>query len=314
MSKSYKLCNSPLYRMRNRRKLALLLELPANYFTKDHVYKYYQYYIPKSNGDGERQITIPLGELKKIQKRIFRLLERIETPYWVMAGKKKTSYINNACFHEQNQFVQTMDISRFYDSVTRSRVFKMFLNIFKMSTDISWIMTDLVIHDNALPTGSSSSQLVAFWAYSEMFTEIHNVAEEKQCLFTLYVDDMTFSSSRPISKDLCTKVAVILKKNGLRLKLEKRHYYQSNKLKIVTGVGIKNGEKVLLNRSRERILTLYGECKCTQDIKEIERLKGMMYAARQVEADIFPEVWNFVKHYDKDLKAIRKVRDIQSKV
>lgn len=40
MSKTYSIEFSPLYRMRNRRKLARVLKLDEKYFKQNHTYKY----------------------------------------------------------------------------------------------------------------------------------------------------------------------------------------------------------------------------------------------------------------------------------
>lgn len=308
MSKTYPIEKSPLYRIRNRRKLAVLLGLPENYFSYKHQHEYYEFSRPKPNGDGERHFTVPSEELKLIQKILCRLLTRIETSDWVMSGKKHCSYITNAEKHVQNQFVKTMDISQFYDSVQKKHIYKMFKETFRMAEDISWIMTDLVTYKGVLPTGSPSSQPIVYWTYFDMFAEINRIANDRGCLFTLYVDDMTFSSKVPISQDLRKAVAEQLKQNGLKAKNSKDHYYQANEMKVVTGVGLRDGEKVVLNQKRKAILEQYQKCKETRNIYEIEKLKGMLCSQRQVEKDIFPEIANFVKHYDFELKIMARNR------
>lgn len=308
MSKTYPIEKSPLYRMRNRRKLAVLLGLPENYFSHKQQYEYYEFSRPKPNGDGERHFTVPTEELKLIQKILCRLLTRIETPDWVMSGKKHCSYITNAEKHVKNQFVKTMDISQFYDSVQRKHIYKMFKETFRMEADISWIMTDLVTYKGVLPTGSPSSQLIVYWTYCDMFAEINRIAKDKGCLFTLYVDDMTFSSQYPINKELREAVAEQLKQSGLKAKNSKDHYYQANVTKVITGVGVKDGEKVVLNKKRKAILEQYQKCKETRNIYEIEKLKGMLCSQRQIEKGIFPEIANFVKHYDSELKMMARNR------
>ena len=99
MSKTYPLQASKLYRLRNRSKLAVLLGLPPTFFRKEHVFKYDEFSRPKPNGDGERYFTVPEDDLKKIQKNLCKYLVRIETPDWVISGKKHHSYITNAEHH-----------------------------------------------------------------------------------------------------------------------------------------------------------------------------------------------------------------------
>lgn len=294
--------------MRNRRKLAVLLKLPEKYFKQEHHFKYYEFSRLKANGKDKRDYAVPEEELKLIQKRICKLLSRIETPEWVMTGKKHCSYINNAEKHKDNPFVKTMDISQFYDSTKRSQVYKMFVNVFSMSNDIARIMTDLVIYNKKLPTGSPSSQLIVYWTFSHMFERIHTIAEQYGCYFTLYVDDMTFSSSDPIKKELREKVDYQLRYNGLKAKIQKDHYYQADKIKEVTGVGIKDGNIFVLNRKRKQILDQYEKCKIGNNILEIERLNGMLCALRQIEPVIFPEIANYIKHYESELKDMARDR------
>ena len=308
MNNTYFLQSSPLIRMRNRRKLAKLLKLPENYFKQEHQYMYHEFSRLKANGKDRRYYAVPEEELKKIQKRICKLLSRIQTPDWVMMGKKHCSYINNAKKHKDKAFIKTMDISQFYDSTNRSKIYKMFVEVFSMSHDIAWIMTSLVVYDNKLPTGSPSSQLIAYWTFSNMFKNIRSIAEQYGCDFTLYVDDMTFSSNNPIKGEMREKVAYQLRRNGLKAKIQKDHYYQADRAKEVTGVGIKNGNILVLNRKRKQILTQYEECRKDNNIQKIEKLNGMLCALRQIEPEIFPEIANYVKHYELELKDVARNR------
>ncbi|EEG72537.1 hypothetical protein CLOHYLEM_07540 [[Clostridium] hylemonae DSM 15053] len=44
------------------------MDLPTDYFTENHDYKYNEF--SKPNGDGERHFTEPLEDLKIIKKKI----------------------------------------------------------------------------------------------------------------------------------------------------------------------------------------------------------------------------------------------------
>ena len=43
---------------------------------------------------------------------------------------------------------------------------------------------------------------IAYYAYEDMFANIKKIADKHGCLFSLYVDDMTFSSETPFNKDV----------------------------------------------------------------------------------------------------------------
>lgn len=255
-----------------------------------------------------RHFTVPSDELKRVQKKLCKLLSRIRTPNWVISGKKKHSYITNADKHVENTFVKTMDVSKFYDSVKRKYVFRMFKKTFQMAEDIAWLMTELVMYEGMLPTGSPSSQLIVYWAYCDMFNEINRLANDRNCTFTLYVDDMTFSSQAPIPKCLRNEICNQLKKYDLIAKSKKDHYYQRDAVKVITGVGIKDGKKIVLNNKRKKIIDQYQKCKTSNEICDIEKLNGMLCALRQIEPEIFPEIYNYVKHYESELKMMARDR------
>ena len=63
--------------------------------------------------------------------------------------------------------------------------------------------------------------------------DLNELAEEYNCYFSLYVDDMTFSSDFPIKATLRDEVSDVLRKNGLLAKSKKDHYYQVNDFKVV---------------------------------------------------------------------------------
>lgn len=286
-NKAYPLSNSPLYRLRNRKKLAKLLCLEQSYFNKDHSYSYRHFSEQKPNG-GERKFADPPDRLKRIQKEINKLLQRIETPEWVKSGKKGESYITNGYYHMPSDYVRTMDISHFYDSVRRDAVYNLFSDRFKMADDIATIMTNLVLDGYTLPTGAPTSQLIAFWAYRDMFEEIHKIAEMSGCKFTLYVDDMTFSSEDPISYEFRDLVASCLNQYGMHAKRTKDHYYKKDDYKIVTGFGFKNGVASVPNKKKVEILEKYKSLKeNTDNALEMNRLTGKLNAARQIQPDLF---------------------------
>ena len=141
-----------------------------------------------------------------------------------------------------------------------------------------------------------------------MFNEIYILAGENEYTFSLYVDDMTFSANKPISRQFRNEVALILKKYGLIAKEKKDHFYDKKSLAITTGVGIKEGRLVVLNSKRKAIIDQYKLCKEKDEIREIEKLNGMLCAVRQIEPEIFPSIYAYVKYNENRLKEYSKKR------
>ncbi len=298
--KTYQLNQSQLYRLSNRTKLAKMLGLPKNYFRKQ-IYiddQYKDKLVDKKNGAGKRMISCPRGkEVALIQAKLFYYLNRIERPDWVKSSKRGESYITNATAHKKYIYGMKTDISKFYDSVAYGRVRRLFLDKFEMSSDIAEIMTIITTHYRKIPTGGAASMLVAYFTYEDMFRKIQDFSQKNSVMFTLYVDDLSFSSDTPIGKEFFLAIRNIVFSYGLKAKWSKTCFYSARSYREYTGVGIdKYGNLMLPNRRRKAIIDCYKDCITNaQDVSKLNRLGGMLNAARQIEPEIFPQICAYAR-------------------
>ena len=297
--KTYPVNQSPLFRLSNKRKLAKLLGVPISMVVKNIGFDsdYKVKYIDKKGGRGKRIITYPIGDdLVKMQTRLFHLLSKIERPNWVKSAHKGENYITNARMHEGLEYGMKTDISDFYGSVTYKRVRKMFLDKFEMPSDIAEILTRLVTCNRTVPSGSSTSMLVTYYSYEKMFESINNIASARGIVFSLYVDDLSFSAHEPIGSSFFKEVRDVIKSYGLNIKWKKTSIYDYKVYREFTGVGISPaGVCVVPNYFRKNIIDNYRECIINGvDAKKINSLRGKVNAARQIETDIFPQIMTFI--------------------
>lgn len=235
--------------------------------------------------------------MQLIQANLFKFLNRVERPDWVKSGRKGESYITNAEAHVNSLYGMKSDISDFYGSVTYRRIRHTFFNGFRMSPDIAEILTILVTHYRRIPTGAAASMLMAYFAYEEMFQKIHEISEKNDIVFTLYVDDLSFSANTPIGMDFFYQVRDIVQSYGFVLKWKKTKFYGFRKYKEFTGVGISaEGRLVVPNRHRKEIIDGYRESLSDcYDENKIQSLRGKVNAARQIEPQIFPQIYDYVQ-------------------
>jgi hypothetical protein len=258
-TKQYNYKQSPLYKLSSKQKLATLLILSTSdldrleNLTKNNEGIYSVFTV----GDKKREIQNPVHRLLvKTQKRLFVLLKRFELPDYVMSGKKGISYISNAELHKDSKFVLTMDIEHFYATTKGEFVFQFFLHKMEMASDLAHILTNISTYrdpsngNRKIPTGSVLSQLLAFWAYSDMFNSISKLARKNNYIFSLYVDDMTFSSNTPIPRDFHKSVEEILNRKKLRFKRSKIRYYNESQPKKITGLIITSDSKICIPNKR----------------------------------------------------------------
>lgn len=295
-SRGYKIDQSPLYKLSNKRKLATFLQMEYSTLlhTKDLI-NYSVSEIAKGSG-GFRTIYDPCRELKQVQRRIKNLLSRISIPSWVFSGRKDVCHVDNGKYHEHSVYFIQSDLHAFYDTCTRERVYRLFKDRFKCSSDVSALLSDLttlLLDDGStvIPTGSPCAQLVAFFTYQDMFNELHDLARYHGCKFSLYVDDLTFSSKTSFSNPAVfkKKLLQIVKRYGHSLSLSKTAYRGVDETKIVTGIAItKEGVSAIPNKLRYKIVQGTAQS-CTGDSSTALSTLGRISSARMIEPHAFPE-------------------------
>ena len=170
----------------------------------------------------ERLIEAPTPVTKKAQGKIKNCLMKCDFPSYVFSGIRGKSYFNNAVIHKNCSFLYKTDISAFFPNISRNAVYNFFLKDLNTSPDVAKILTDICTVDisnaiekdikvanfirnkkirmhNHLCTGSPASPLLSYLANRKMFDEIHNIATNNNLTFSIYMDDIFFSSSKQIS-------------------------------------------------------------------------------------------------------------------
>lgn len=301
LQKTYELQHSPLFKLSSKKKLCSILDTDYKSvigFLKSENYSEW------TNKKG-RVITAPCLAFKPLLKQACKLFSRIKKPIFLFSGKKGVSYIDNCKHHQDSDYVVNIDITKFYPSCKREHIFRAFKDDFLMSEDVAWLLTDILSYKNCLPTGSPASQQVAFFAYRKMFDEIKSLADKMNLKFTLYVDDISFSSASPISKNLPYECKKIFKKYGHSINDKKTKFYFKKDHKIITGC-VSSPEKVLKikNKLMMEITSLYKELKMefkmnpdsvTKENKKFKTLQGKVNSATQIEKNAFPSIKLFLK-------------------
>ena len=223
----------------------------------------------------------------------------MERPTWLISGEKGKCYIDNGKSHLNSNYFLTMDIKKFYDNCSREYVFLFFKNRLMMAGDLAGLCTDIVTYDGGIPTGCPTSQIIAYYAYESMFNEIYRVACKYGCKYTVYVDDMTFSSKEPFDLNrMRNEVDCILRKYGHKPKYKKVKYYSKGKNVPITGTIVTGQHELKVpNRLQKRVYDDFQELKylggkglSDVEIKKLNSLKGRIQASRNIEEGKFPEI------------------------
>ena len=238
----YTLDQSPLYKMRNRSKLAVLLGISGSELRAlsagDALYS--EFDIPKKSGAGTRHVENPCKPLKRVQARLAKLLSRIDPPDFLFCPVKRRCYVTNAAAHRGNRVVQCLDIRKFFPSTPQRRVFWFFHSVMQCERDIAGLLASLACYRGHLPTGSPLSPIMAYFAFYDLWARISAFSKERGYTFTVYIDDVTISGARVPKADIW-QVQKMIHGMGLRYHKEKTFVDQPAE---VTGVVLRDGNLV----------------------------------------------------------------------
>jgi Reverse transcriptase (RNA-dependent DNA polymerase) len=263
--KCYAIDQSPLYRLRGKGRFKEVIGVDWDSVPELLSADSYRVWLnPK-----KREIQAPIDWMAAVHKNIGDLLARIEIPDYVYSQKGR-SYADNARQHLGAHPVIKTDIHKFYPSVTRPMVFRMFKHDFECAADVADRLADICCYKQAhLPTGSPLSGRVSFFAARGLFDNIARLAEAADCTLTIYVDDIALSGPNA-TKRLLAEVRMLISQHGLKSKGKKSKTFAPGAPKCVTGAVIVGDELRLPNERHQRIHQTRAALK---DAEGDERLK-----------------------------------------
>lgn len=304
--KKYDITQCVFYKCLSQRRLEHLLTLQKYDLNKiQTTIKYHSFSIDKKGTTDKRKITAPGATLKLVQARILSLIQKVDRPEWLISGEKGKCYIDNGKAHLLANYVLTIDIKKFYDNCKREPVYRFFTDYMKTSGDVAGILTDIVTFNHGIPTGCPTSQLIAYYAYRNMFNEINCTAQKYNCKFTLYVDDMTFSNSNIFDyQRLANEVDKILRKYDHKPKYKKIKFYSKKDPKPITGTIVTSDHQLEVPNNLQK--KVYDHFQAIKDIDNLTTctpeqettllsLKGQLQAAKNINPHKFPEISRLVK-------------------
>lgn len=262
--------NCKLYNLRSKKSLMYIIKIPKKYFNQQKIAKEYNVFIDTKTKP--RLVEAPSHEIKKIQRIIKFQLNQITVPDYVFSGVKGKSYYGNAFMHMGNKYVYKIDLTSFFPCIPREFVYIFFITELNTSPDIANILTNLTTIDlvqcdikdiqgvesffmlknlkisNHLATGAPTSQILSYLVNKSMFDELYELSIKNNVIMTVYVDDVTFSSTNKISYDFKNIVTRIITKYHYMISKSKVKSYSKQYPKLVTGVVLdKNGNPVPRN-------------------------------------------------------------------
>jgi RNA-directed DNA polymerase len=143
----------------------------------------------------QRTVLNIFGPLRKIQARMLRavLLPKLSVSEFSHGGVRGRHIKTNVEPHLKSTFVFTTDISNFYPTVSRNRVYRLFAGDFRCSPDVARICTKICTYEHHLALGLITSPILADQVMRPIDARVGAACRKAGLVYTRYVDDLTVS-------------------------------------------------------------------------------------------------------------------------
>lgn len=189
--------------------------------------------ILKPNGE-VRETHNARPHLKAIHQKILdRLLKKVFYPVYMQGGVEDLlnprSCRTHAAFHCGKSVVISEDIKSFFPNSDYENIRSIWQGFFRMKPDIADILTQLTTYQNELPQGWKTSGYLAQLVFYDKEPLLVKTLADQQITYSRYVDDITISSSRPLTKNQKTnsisKICTMLYSKGHLLNRSKQEIF-----------------------------------------------------------------------------------------
>ena len=212
--------------------------------------------VTKKNGKLRRKYKV-ISPLKEIQNEIKLILNEIELPL-EFHGIKGTSAKTNASVHVNKKNILSIDIRHYFPSIKREKVCWLFSDL-GYSRDLAKVLAELTTYNEKLATGFSTSQIIAnLIFFKTLYPRIKGLCDQQEIEFSIYADDVTFSSNRNLGKykNLLRK---IFNDEGFEINEDKVKLSKKGEHQEVTGYVV--NEKVNIKKEEyDKVRTLLYRC------------------------------------------------------
>ena len=238
--------------------------------TSDH---YSHFNLSKRSG-GYRTISAPDATLLNLQKIIYkRILLSVNGHPASMGFRQNISVTHNAKAHLGNKQILKVDIVDFFGSIKKHRIIKVFEKI-GYPTNISLVLAELCTLESKLPQGAATSPALSNIIAYDMDVKLASVAQKNNLTYTRYADDLTFSGEDISFELTLSEIDRIIREEKFVIQRKKTSFLTEKKRKIVTGISVSSGEKLMIPKAKKREIRKNVHYILTKGLVEHQRFIG----------------------------------------
>jgi hypothetical protein len=219
----------------------------------------------KKSSNKVREIYAPEEDVKKALKHLLKPLNKAYDMR--RKGTNQFAYTigrsikDNALIHKNHKYVIKCDIKEFFDNCNWNLVSKYLRFIIPGSiryTESTDILKKMMINPktNGLYLGSPVSGALTNAILKPACLYLKRIFEKEGKAFSVYADDITVSSEKPITKnEVIGKIRYVFEELKLPFKLKKEKTKRLiNNGRRITGIRINHEDKMTIDRQKYRLL------------------------------------------------------------
>ena len=192
--------------------------------------------------DGTKRVILCPSQLtRKIQRRVNnRIFKKLvkwpsflygSTPNKIIDGViAHKDYVHCAKVHCESKSILKVDISDFFNHISRYFVLDLFVTCFGYKREISEILTDICCNGEYLVQGALTSSYVATLIFYDKEEQVVNIMNRQNLRYTRLIDDITVSSKASSFDYYHTKQTIftMLREKDLPINHEKTAVFYSS--------------------------------------------------------------------------------------
>ncbi len=267
-------------------------------------HRYVDIQIPKKR-DGFRVISIPIAELKGVQRLVVRRLwPRLPISQIAHGYAQGRSIVTSAKKHLGPTSVLRLDLSDFFPSITDRRVFGYFRKR-GASKSVSSILARLCTHRGLLPQGAPTSPGLTNAICYALDEELLRLARSWSLAVTRYSDDIVFSGRQFNWKRFELLAEGVVTRHGFRLNRTKTRYMSPDQSQRVLGLLVDSSRLRMTREMRRTLRAAFHKAgnNFLWGMRQYQQLRGY--------AEFYKIVYGAdaqYRQFRRTLRAIRRVR------
>lgn len=197
---------------------------------------HYRRYRIRKALHGYRDIEAPRRFLKIVQRWIYdHILSDISIPSSVHGFVPDKDIFSNVQPHLKSKNIMVIDIKDFFPSIKQKQIKHIFKEL-GFPLKVTRILTYLCTLDGRLPQGAPTSPALANITFSTVDNQLTNLAEEWECEYTRYADDLIFSGNTMFTKTHKLHATKIIRGAGFNINTRKTRIIGSGGRQVVAGL------------------------------------------------------------------------------